>query len=320
MCESPQPSLWCVCPHLCAMGCQDKGHCAREMLFLPEPGINYKTIWQCCCVGISKWWLRSPSSLPADLLVRKGLYRCQWPSSWTCGAGRTKFLPLWLHFCMAVVKVRAISTAGGALFGGPHPKAHFESVCADSFDCLCIRDANSMLGKMWGRLHLQPWYLISQEIAKMLPRFYVSECLLWLSLSCGVQQGPNPEVKLVLNCRNQLIGVSKTPVPVFAQFSGRSKSGSQVHKSSSRVVLGLEAMTECEIRLVSCNIKFSYWRFPWVHLSEKLRQAGKLLDRNFEAELRSKVFLNASAGTRNGCLFVSISHVSLLSVMCKTQL
>lgn len=138
----------------------------------------------------------------------------------------------------------------------------------------------------------------------------VRERLLWLSLSCGARQGPNPEVKLVLSCHNQLVGVPKPSDPVFAQFSGQKKSGSQVRKSFSRAVLGLEAVTECETRLVSREIKFSYWRSPWAHLPSELQRAGKLLDRNLEAELRSKVFLSASAGARNGGLSVYFTRVS----------
>lgn len=138
------------------------------------------------------------------------------------------------------------------------------------------------------------------------------ECLLWLSLSCRLW-GPNPEVKLSLNCPNHLICVSKASVPVFAQFLWQHNSESQVHKSFSWEVLGLEALTECETGLVSRNIKVFYRHFLWVHFSGKLQKAGKLLHRNFKAELRSKVLLNARVGKWNGCLFVSISHVSLLS-------
>lgn len=37
----------------------------------------------------------------------------------------------------------------GGLFGGPPPKAQFDSLCRRSFDCLRIGDVNSILGKIW---------------------------------------------------------------------------------------------------------------------------------------------------------------------------
>lgn len=172
-----------------------------------------------------------------------------------------------------------------------------------------------LLSLYWERAEKTPvtaLYFISQDPAEMFPSLYV-----WESVCSGYHSaadwGSNPEVKLSLNCCNHLICVSKASVPVFAQFSWQHKNGLQVHKSFSWEALGLEALTGCETRLVSRNIKFSYWYFLWVRLSGKLQKAGKLLHRNFEAELRSKVLQNARAAKWNGCLFVSISHVSLLS-------
>lgn len=132
------------------------------------------------------------------------------------------------------------------------------SLCRHGFDC-----ALGMLTPSWGRSGKTPftaWIFHFPGPCKNLPQFLgESEHLLWVSLSCRVQWGRNPEVKLSLNCCNQLICVSQPSVPVFTQFSGQHKNGSQVHKSFSREVLGLEAMTGCETWLVSHRIKFSYW-------------------------------------------------------------
>lgn len=46
-----------------------------------------RRLCQCCHVHISEWSLWSPSSLPAELLVGKGLCKSQWPSSWVTEAG-----------------------------------------------------------------------------------------------------------------------------------------------------------------------------------------------------------------------------------------
>lgn len=143
------------------------------------------------------------------------------------------------------------------LFGGPRPKAQFDSLCAGTVLTVC---ALGMLTPYWGRSGKSPFTALIFHFpghCKNVSQFLcVRECLLWLSLSCRVQRGPNPEVKLSLNRHNQLIRVSKPSVPVFPQFSGQHKNGSQVCKSFSREVLGLEAMTGCETRLVSRNIVF----------------------------------------------------------------
>lgn len=318
ICESTLQSLLCVCPQLChgmaGEGTLHQGdafstRAGKELQehYLPVVLCKHQQMITLVTTFITCWAAHVKGAVQVG--VNGHLHGYVEQKEWV----RMKFLQLWLDFCMTIAKGKAISTVYGVCLEGHIQSTVWQSLCRHSFDCLYSGYVNSILGK-FGKTPFTTLIFHFPRPRKNVSQFVcVRECLLWLSLSCRVQRGPNPEVKLSWNCRNQLICVSKPSVPVFAQFSGQHKNGSQVHKSFSREVLGLEAMTECETRLVSHNIKFSYWHFLWVRLSGKLQKAGKLLNRNFEAELRYKVFLNAIAGTRNGCLFVFHMYVYFLS-------
>lgn len=169
-------------------------------------------------------------------------------------------------------KVQAISQPVGPFWGDTSQSLVWQSSCTvRHWGC------SSMLRKSWEDSSYSSAFHFPGPCSNVSQFICVRERLL-----CCWLWGPNPEVKLSLNCCNHLICVSKASVPVFAQFSWQHKNGSQVHKSFSWELLGLEALTECETTLVSRNIKFSYRHFLWVNLSEKLQKAGKLLHGNFE--------------------------------------
>lgn len=125
-----------------------------------------------------------------------------------------KFLPLWFHFCMTrEQKAGPFQQLMGFVWRTTSQSTVWQSLYRHSCDC-ALGILTPYLGRS-GKTQFTSLIFNFPGRFKTVSHFLcVRECL----LSCRVQ-GPNPEVKLSLNCHNQLICVSKPSVPAFALFS-----------------------------------------------------------------------------------------------------
>lgn len=95
---------------------------------------------------------------------------------------RMEFSQFLLHFCMAIAKGRAISTAYGVCLEGHIPKHSLTVFVQTQFWLFVHWSCKLWIGEDLGRLHLQLCYFIPQDRAKMFPSVYV-----WESVYSGYQ-------------------------------------------------------------------------------------------------------------------------------------